>query len=234
MWSKRTRRFWNSGSAEAERDRRGRNLRMYTMEILVAALFLILLYRLWDLQIVQGERYAEEFELRITRKVRESNTRGQIYDCNGEILAYNKPVFTVTMVDGESYATSRERQLTLNGVIYHVMKKLEENGETINQELRIRIGDNGQYEYTVAGTGLTRFLADVFGEANPENLTEAQRETTAEEMVQFLAGKDKFALYEERRWPYTDCPEAIPKRRCWRWWGCGTSFPSMPTGDMCR
>ena len=92
MWSKRTRRFWNSGSAEAERDRRGRNLRMYTMEILVAALFLILLYRLWDLQIVQGERYAEEFELRITRKVRESNTRGRIYDCNGEILAYNKPV----------------------------------------------------------------------------------------------------------------------------------------------
>ena len=58
MWSKRTRRFWNSGSAEAERDRRGRNLRMYTMEILVAALFLILLYRLWDLQIVQGEPYS--------------------------------------------------------------------------------------------------------------------------------------------------------------------------------
>ena len=204
MWSKRTKRFWNSGSAEAERDRRGRNLRMYTMEILVAALFLILLYRLWDLQIVQGERYAEEFELRITRKVRESNTRGRIYDCNGEILASNKPVFTVTMVDGESYATNRERQLTLNGVIYHVMKRLEKDGESLNQELKIRIGDNGQYEYTVAGTGLTRFLADVFGEANPENLTEAQRETTAEEMVQFLAGEDKFALYEERRGPYTE------------------------------
>ena len=147
MWSKRTRRFWNSGSEEAERDRRGRNLRMYTMEILVAALFLILLYRLWDLQIVQGEQYAEEFELRITRTVRESNTRGRIYDCNGEILACNKPVFTVTMVDGESYATSRERQLTLNSVIYHVMKRLEKDGEPLNQELKIRIGDNGQYEY---------------------------------------------------------------------------------------
>ena len=204
MWSKRTKGFWNSGSAEAERERRGRNLRMYTMEILVAALFLILLYRLWDLQIVQGEQYAEEFELRITRTVRESNTRGRIYDCNGEILAYNKPVFTVTMVDGESYATSRERQLTLNSVIYHVMKKLEENGETLNQELKIRIGDNGQYEYTVAGTGLTRFLADVYGEADPEELTEAQRGTTAEEMVRLLAGKDKFALYEERRGPYTE------------------------------
>lgn len=204
MWSKKTKGFWNSGSAEAERDRRGRNLRMYTMEILIAALFLILLYRLWDLQIVQGEQYAEEFELRITRTVRESNTRGRIYDCNGEILAYNKPVFTVTMVDGESYATSRERQLTLNSVIYHVMKKLEENGKTLNQELKIRIGDNGQYEYTVTGTGLTRFLADVYGEADPEKLTEAQRGTTAEEMVRFLAGKDKFSLFEERRGPYTE------------------------------
>lgn len=204
MWSKRTKGFWNSGSAEAERDRRGRSLRMYTMEILVAVLFLILLYRLWDLQIVQGEQYAEEFELRITRTVRESNTRGRIYDCNGEILAYNKPVFTVTMVDGESYATNRERQLTLNSVIYHVRNVLEENGETLNQELKIRIGDNGQYEYTVTGTGLTRFLADVYGEADPEKLTEAQRETTAEEMVRLLAGKDKFALYEERRGPYTE------------------------------
>lgn len=204
MWSKRTKGFWNSGSAEAERDRRGRNLRMYTMEILVAALFLILLYRLWDLQIVQGEQYAEEFELRITRTVRESNTRGRIYDRNGEILAYNKPVFTVTMVDGESYATNRERQLTLNSVIYHVRNVLEENGETLNQELKIRIGDNGQYEYTVAGTGLARFLADVYGEADPEKLTEAQRGTTAEEMVRFLAGKDKFALFEERRGPYTE------------------------------
>lgn len=65
-----------------------------------------------------------------------------------------------------SYATNRQRQLTLNSVIYHVKKKLEENGEPLNQELKIRIGESGQYEYTVAGTWLARFQADVFGKAD--------------------------------------------------------------------
>lgn len=37
--------------------------------------------------LVNGQKYAENFELQITRTVRDHNTRGNIYDCNGEALA---------------------------------------------------------------------------------------------------------------------------------------------------
>ncbi|WP_408634704.1 hypothetical protein [Petralouisia muris] len=60
--------------------------------------FSILIHRLFELQIVNGQKYAEDFELQITRTVRDHNTRGNIYDCNGEALAYNELVYTVTMV----------------------------------------------------------------------------------------------------------------------------------------
>ena len=65
-------------------------IRIFTMQIVFIALFLILIYRLWDLQIVNGQKYADDFELKITRTVRDSSTRGLIYDCKGEILAYNE------------------------------------------------------------------------------------------------------------------------------------------------
>lgn len=203
MWPKRTKRFWNPGSEETEYSKWGKYLRMYAMEAVVAVLFAVLLYRLWDLQIVNGGKYADDFELKITRTVRESNTRGRIYDCNGEILAYNKPVYTVTMVDQGSYASARERQLILNGTIFRVMKKLEENGEVLAQELKVRVGENGRYEYTVTGSSLARFQADIFGLAAVEDLTDDQRETTAEELIDFLAGETKFALYGDKKGLYT-------------------------------
>ncbi len=68
------------------------------MQIIIIALFSILIHRLFELQIVNGQKYAEDFEHQITRTVRAHNTRGNIYDCNGEALAYNELVYTVTMV----------------------------------------------------------------------------------------------------------------------------------------
>lgn len=204
MWSKKTGRFWNTGLTEEECRRRNQNLRMYAMDIIFGVFFAILLYRLWDLQIVNGEKYAEDFELKITRTVREGNTRGRIYDRNGELLADNKLVYTVTMVDEESYASNRQRQLALNGMIYRVMKKLEENGESFDQALKIKIAEDGNYEYTVTGAALTRFRADIFGEADPDNMTEEQREIGPDEMVALLSGENRFALYGDKKGKYTE------------------------------
>ena len=52
------------------------------MQIIIVALSSVLLHRLFELQIVNGQKYAENFELQITRTVRDHNTRGNIYDCN--------------------------------------------------------------------------------------------------------------------------------------------------------
>ncbi len=174
------------------------------MQIVFIALFLILIYRLWDLQIVNGQKYADDFELKITRTVRDSSTRGLIYDCKGEILAYNELAYVVTMTDEGIYSSDRERNLTLNSMIYRVIKKLEENQEQINNELKIKVGVHNQYEYTVSGKALLRFQADVFGQANPDNMKLEQKNMNAEELMEFLSANNKFALYGEGKHYYTE------------------------------
>lgn len=183
--------------------KRRQNRRLFILQIVFVLMFGILLRRLWDLQIINGQKYADEFELRITKTIRDGNLRGNIYDCNGEILAYNTLVYTVTMVDNGSYASGRERQLKLNSMIYKVIRKLAENQEQLNNELKIAVGSDGSFEYTVTGRALDRFKADVFGEADPANLSEEQLRMSADEMIRFLAGNGRFALYGEGKKEYS-------------------------------
>ena len=50
----------------------------------------VLIQRLFDLQIINGETYQSSFKLRIRREVTVAPTRGNIYDRNGNLLAYNE------------------------------------------------------------------------------------------------------------------------------------------------
>lgn len=187
-----------------DRGERKHNIRFFTLQILFVLLFSILLHRLFELQIVNGEKYAEDFELKITRTVRDYNTRGNIYDCNGEVLAYNELVYTVTMVDDGAYSSERERQLAVNSVIYRVIRKLEENKEEINNELKIEAGADGGYVYTVTGRALERFKADVFGKADPDDMTPEEMHMSADDMIEFLSGNNKFALYGSGKSLYSE------------------------------
>ena len=195
MLSGKDGRFYHLIQLLKDSERRNQNIRCFTLQIIFIVLFSILIHRLFELQIVNGQKYAEDFELQITRTVRDHNTRGNIYDCNGEVLAYNELVYTVTMVDDGIYASERERQLAINSVIYSVTRKLNENNEKINNELKIAIGANGDYVYTVTGSALARFKADIFGEADPDDMTPKQMDMSADDMMGFLFVLFHFCFY---------------------------------------
>lgn len=188
-------RFFDTGRAPKSRTQKDPKIRCFTLQIIFVFLFSALLYRLWELQIVNGQTYAEDFELQITRTIREPNTRGIIYDCNGEVLAYNELVYTVTMIDNGTYSSERERQLSINSIIYRVIRKLNENNEQLSCGLKIEVGADGDYAYTVTGRELIRFKADIFGMADSSNMTSEQMNMSAADMIQFLSGNSKFALY---------------------------------------
>ena len=59
----------------------------------------ILIYRIFDMQIVRGEDYVNNFEKRVKKERYIDAARGNIYDCNGELLAYNKLAYSVTIED---------------------------------------------------------------------------------------------------------------------------------------
>lgn len=181
-----------------------KNIRGYILQIIFIILFSILLHRLFDLQIVNGQKYAKDFVLQTTRTVRDYNTRGVIYDCNGEVLAYNELVYTVTMVDNGIYTTERERQLTINSIIYRVTRKLRENREQIQNEFKIEKNTYGDYAFTVTGKALTRFRADIFGKTDPNSLTTEQQNMSANDIMQYLSGNSKFALFGVGKSAYSE------------------------------
>ena len=73
----------------------------------------VLIGRLFYLQIVRGEDYLENYELQIRRTSSIAATRGNIYDRNGNLLAYNKLAYSVTIEDTVSTdASDSERNET--------------------------------------------------------------------------------------------------------------------------
>ena len=200
MWFEKMQKFWNNG---LHRFRRTKNQRLYMLAVFFLLLFGILIHRLWVLQIANGRKYADEFELKTTKTVRQSAIRGNIYDRNGKVLAYNRLVYTLTITDEGKYTTVREKQLTLNSAIYHLAQTMKENGENILHDLKISLGAAGHYQYTVSGTALKRFKADVFGKATVEEMTKEEESISADDMIAFLSSEKRFALHGTGETAYT-------------------------------
>lgn len=178
--------------------------RIIILQVMSVFLCMILLRQLWRLQIVDGETYAENFELKITKTIVEKGARGNIYDCNGDILASNRLVYTITMTDNGVYESNRERQLALNSIIYRLREKLHQNGDQLCNEFKIMVNADGEYEYTVDGAALQRFKADIFGKRSPSEMSEQQSAMSAPEMMQYLSANDQFALYGSGEKAYTE------------------------------
>ena len=73
--------------------------RLFVLLIAFILLCSTLVYRLFDLQIVKGEDYLNNFHLKIVRERSLPSTRGNIYDCNGNLLAYNELAYNITLED---------------------------------------------------------------------------------------------------------------------------------------
>ncbi len=65
---------------------------------LVGALFLVFVLRLWYLQMLHGEEYAQKAHANRTRQERIYATRGIILDRKGELLAENRAAFVLALI----------------------------------------------------------------------------------------------------------------------------------------
>ena len=76
----------------------GDRLRFQVVVYLVVSVFVVLLLRLWFLQIIRGEFYRNLSENNRIRLEDIASTRGIIYDRNGRILVDNRPAFKLAIV----------------------------------------------------------------------------------------------------------------------------------------
>lgn len=166
--------------------------RFFILSLLVLGLCATLIYRLFDLQIVRGESYMENFRLRIRKERSIASTRGQIFDRNGNVLAYNVLAYSVIIEDVyESGSTKNEE---LNATISRLIRMIEENGDSVINDFSIVIDEDGKFSYTVTGNILLRFLADIYGHSSINDLTYAEKTATPDEVMEYLGGRTRFGV----------------------------------------
>lgn len=166
--------------------------RLAVAGILMVILFSILLWRMFYLQIISGEEYQNNYTLKIVKERTLNSTRGNIYDRNGKLLAYNELSYSITIEDNGTYSSTTEKNNALNAEIAQVITALEKNKDAIINEFKIDLQADGSYAFNVTGTAWKRFLADVYGAISYDDLKYSQKlgydtkNATADQVMAYL------------------------------------------------
>lgn len=166
--------------------------RSFFMVIIMCLIASVTLHKVFDLQIVHGEEYLDSFQMKIKKERTIQGSRGNIYDRNGNLLAYNELAHSVTIED--VYESGKMKNFNLNSTIYKLIQMVEANGDTTVRDFKIVLDKNNHYAFSVEGTQLYRFLADVYGHASIDKLDEKEKTATAKEVVDYLCGWNRFRI----------------------------------------
>lgn len=117
--------------------------RYTTVIIMMIVAFSLLLFRLADIQIVQGEDFRRQAQDKSIRTVDDEAPRGKILDRNGVELATNIQSYTIFMMKPEKEGED------LNTVIERLLDILNKRNEKINDDFCIVIepASDGKYNF---------------------------------------------------------------------------------------
>lgn len=175
--------------------------RLLVLFIVMVVIFSIMLGRVFTLQIIEGEEYQKNFTELIRKDIPIEATRGNIYDCNGNLLAYNQLAYSVVITD--AYANTSNRDEDLNRELAEVIKVILENGESVYNDFQITLNEDNEYEFNVSSTALKRFLADVFGQASYDKLEYNKKfgfdeaNASADNVMTYLMDEECFDVDEQ-------------------------------------
>ena len=165
--------------------------RLITLIIVFCITSSILIGRLFYLQIVRGEDYLANYELQIRKTQEVAGTRGNIYDRNGKLLAYNELAYSVTIEDTITANTRSEKNKQLNAVLDKVLSIVESHGNSVIDSFGIILDSAGTYQFTQSSeTQRLRFVADVYGQRTIDTLNEEQRNQSAADIIHYLCTDD--------------------------------------------
>lgn len=110
-----------------------KNIRYNIVSLLIHIIGIIIIVRLFNLQIIKGKEYLEKSNSRLTRETTIKASRGNILDCNNNILAGTKIRYSL-----ELYKSKIETE-DLNNTILQVINILEKNSDKIIDNFPIDI-----------------------------------------------------------------------------------------------
>ncbi|MDO5695283.1 MAG: penicillin-binding transpeptidase domain-containing protein [Eubacteriales bacterium] len=174
--------------------------RYFFMTAFITGLFVILIGRLFLIQILKGDEYSGNHKKRIEKEIVIPGVRGKIFDRNGKLLAYNKmsKSLVVENVISDNNLNEKEYNETVNRIAIQVVRILNRNAEQMNRSVPIVINSTGNYEFSVYDqTLLQNFLKNAFNKQDVNQLTPREKSVTADQFVRaFAFGKADEELLE--------------------------------------
>lgn len=165
--------------------------RLFPISVLFGLLFLVLVHKIFTIQVVEGEKYQESTESDSKKKYEIKATRGNIYDRSGVLLAYNELSYSLQIEDSSELKTSEEK----NEMIYNLIHFVEGQKTEISYDFPMAFDKNGNIQFTVDGTSLLRFKVNAYSRKNLKDLTPKIKKAKAKEVYSYL--RDYFKIDEK-------------------------------------
>ena len=159
--------------------------RLFILGVIYLFMVFILGSKLFTMQIVNGKEAQDKYVQKIKKTVVTTGARGNIYDRNGNLLAYNKLSYTVTVIDGGYYKKVNDK----NNMYYRLVQILRKHDEKIDGDFLVAVDENGEFYYTTkSDSARLRFIADMYGLKTTDELDDKAgkypSDITAAEMVE--------------------------------------------------
>ena len=168
--------------------------RVFILSLFFFGLFSILVVRVFNLQIVNSDEYAVGYT-QMSEKTRYSTgTRGNIYDADGNLLAYNEPIYSVTIED--TLDSGETKSDSLNAIIHKTVSLVEKYGDSIIMDFPLVMDENGVVSFSteISENTRLRFLKDIYGTEKLDTEEKKLSEESAENVFQYLCGDIKYDI----------------------------------------
>lgn len=157
-------------------------------------LVFILVAKLFNMQIVHGEDYLNNYIQMTEKTIMTPSARGNIYDRHGKVLAYNKLIYSVNIQDNGYYKNYNDR----NAMLYRLVQILNNHEEEVIGNLPIKLDENNEYVFTTPNElAKKRFLRDFYGLKSIEDLDKDGKNPSDATARDLIESKFKaYRLYE--------------------------------------
>ena len=166
--------------------------RLFFLGLVFSLFFIVIGIRLFDLQIVNGQQYLADYQERTLAKVTTDGTRGNIYDRDGKLLAYNELQYNITISDNGSYDTTNEGINSRNYMLMRLAEIIEKYGYSIEGQYKIKLdADREPYFATSSEDDRKRLIANIRGR-NVSDLSEKDFDITARDAFEVSKKRYRF------------------------------------------
>lgn len=168
--------------------------RIFIVSLILIGLFSVLVYRIFDLQIVNENYYMSTYIQKAEKTVYSSGTRGKILDVNGKVLAHDELAYTIKIED--KIESSNEKNDTLNAIVYKAINIIEDHGDKVMVDFPISLDNDGKWVANYTSDASKKiFLENIFGKGLKRNNHDYSN-ASAGEIIAYLKN-DLFEVKQE-------------------------------------